>query len=152
MTLWYFTRAPAPAMGLALAVESAGMIMVMVMVNAYRYPGSETIVTWWVFIATGLFDLPVLWEHTPRMLYAYPLFFIIMSAGVLIVTAAGARASDVAARRSPAAPAAGSRPAGDGDDGRHQRQNGPPLPGRGPDAQPSWPPCFRRIRPVAACG
>jgi hypothetical protein len=90
MTLWWFTRAPAPAMCLALAVEGAGMVLVML--NAYRHPGSETILTWWMFIAAGLFDLPALWEHTPPMLYAYPVFFIAMGAGVLIATAFGQRA------------------------------------------------------------
>jgi hypothetical protein len=95
MTLWWFTRAPTPAMCLALAVEGAGMVLVML--NAYRRPGSETILTWWVFIAAGLFDLPALWEHTSRMLYAYPVFFIAMGTGVLMATAWGARAR-VAAR------------------------------------------------------
>lgn len=106
MTVWWFTRAPAPAMCLALAVEGAGMVLVMV--NAYRHPGCETILTWWVFIAAGLLDLPALREHSLWVLYAYPVFFIVMGTGVLIATATGARS---AARRSTALAAAQCRPA-----------------------------------------
>jgi len=94
MSVWWFTRAPAPAMCLALAVEGAGMVLVML--NAYRHPGRETVLTWWIFIAAGLFDLPALWQHTPRMLYAYPVFFIVMGTGVLLATGLGGR-SQVAA-------------------------------------------------------
>jgi len=104
MFVWWFTRAPTPAMCLALAVEGAGMVLVML--NAYRHPGSETILTWWIFIAAGLFDLPALWEHTPRMLYAYPVFFIVMGTGVLLATGLGARVRLTALLRA-AHPAAG---------------------------------------------
>jgi hypothetical protein len=85
-------------MCLALAVEGAGMALVML--NAYRYPGSETILTWWIFIAAGLFDLPAVWEHTPRMLYAYPAFFIVMGAGVLLATGLGARSQPAALQQA----------------------------------------------------
>jgi len=80
----------------------------LVMVNAYRHPGSETILTWWVFIAAGLLDLPALQEHSLWVLYAYPVFFIVMGTGVLIATATGAQS---AARRSTALAAAQCRPA-----------------------------------------
>jgi len=122
MSVWWFTRAPAPAMCLALAVEGAGMVLVML--NAYRHPGRETVLTWWIFIAAGLFDLPALWQHTPRMLYAYPVFFILMGTGVLLATGLGGRsqlaallrAAQVAAQRraAPLARPGASRPAGRG--------------------------------------
>ena len=94
MTLWRFTHAPGPAMFLALVVEGAGMILVML--NAYRRPGSETVVTWWAFLAGGLLDLPAL-AHSPWLLYAYPAFFIAMSTAVLMAAAAGRRAAAAAA-------------------------------------------------------
>ena len=123
MSVWWFTRAPAPAMCLALAVEGAGMVLVML--NAYRHPGRETVLTWWIFIAAGLFDLPALWQHTPRMLYAYPVFFIVMGTGVLLATGLGARsqlatllrAAQAAAQRRAAQALArpgSSRPGGGG--------------------------------------
>jgi hypothetical protein len=122
MSVWWFTRAPAPAMCLALAVEGAGMVLVML--NAYRHPGRETVLTWWIFIAAGLFDLPALWQHTPRMLYAYPVFFIVMGTGVLLATGLGARsqlaallrAAQAGVQRRAAQAQAGpeSRPAGGG--------------------------------------
>ena len=98
MSVWWFTRAPAPAMCLALAVEGAGMVLVML--NAYRHPGRETVLTWWIFIAAGLFDLPALWQHTPRMLYAYPVFFILMGTGVLLATGLGGRSQLAALLRA----------------------------------------------------
>jgi hypothetical protein len=98
MSVWWFTRAPAPAMCLALAVEGAGMVLVML--NAYRHPGRETVLTWWIFIAAGLFDLPALWQHTPRMLYAYPVFFIVMGTGVLLATGLGGRSQLAALLRA----------------------------------------------------
>ena len=98
MSVWWFTGAPGFAMCLALAVEGAGMGLVML--NAYRCPGSETILTWWIFIAAGLFDLPAVWDHTPRMLYVYPVFFIVMGAGVLLATGLGARPRPAALRQA----------------------------------------------------
>jgi hypothetical protein len=103
MGVWWFTRSPGLAMCLALAVEGAGMMLVMV--NAYRRPGAETIVTWWVFTAAGILDLPALWQQTPRMLYAYPVFFIVMGAGVIAAAAAGGRAAQASAERAGAAQA-----------------------------------------------
>jgi hypothetical protein len=89
MALWRFTHAPGLAMCLALAVEGAGMFLVIV--NAYRRPGSETLVTWQVFVAAGVLDLPALGNHAPRLLYAYPVFFIAMGSAVLMAAALGAR-------------------------------------------------------------
>lgn len=89
MALWRFTHAPGLAMCLTLAVEGAGMFLVMV--NAYRHPGSETLVTWRAFVAAGLLDLPALGNHAPRLLYAYPVSFIAMGIAVLIAAAYGAR-------------------------------------------------------------
>jgi hypothetical protein len=139
MSIWWFTGAPAPAMCLALAVEGAGMGLVML--NAYRYPGSETILTWWIFIAAGLFDLPAVWERTPRMLYVYPVFFIVMGAGVLLATGLGARsqpaapwqAAHAAADRYAALASVAPRvpqPSGDGPANQ-------PVPAR-PAAVPAW--------------
>ncbi len=90
MALWWFTRAPGPAMCLALAVEGAGMILVML--NAYRRPGGETLLMWWMCIAAGLLDVPALAGQAP-LLYAYPVFFIIMGAGVLLAAFCGRRAA-----------------------------------------------------------
>ena len=154
MTLWRFTHAPGPALVLipflsaavavvatwsqrardtifflmvclAVVVEGAGMILVML--NAYRRPGSETVVTWWAFLAGGLLDLPAL-AHSPWLLYAYPAFFIAMSTAVLMAAAAGRRAAAAAAwtpagaqgatparasaETSGTAPAKGTTPAG----------------------------------------
>jgi hypothetical protein len=95
MALWRFTHAPGLAMCLALAVEGAGMCLVMV--NVYRRPGSETLLTWWAFVAAGLLDLPALGHHAPRLLYAYPVSFIAMGIAVLIAAAIGARRARVAA-------------------------------------------------------
>jgi hypothetical protein len=97
MAVWPFAHAPGAAMCLALAVEGAGMVLVML--NAYRRPGSETLLTWWAFVAAGLLDLPALWEHAPRLLYAYPVFFIAMGTGVLIAAARGTRAVKMSAQR-----------------------------------------------------
>ena len=71
--------------------------MVLVMIGAYRHPGSETPLTWQAFILAGLLDLPALGSHAPRLLYAYPAFFVVMGAGVLIAAALGARAVPVPA-------------------------------------------------------
>jgi hypothetical protein len=90
MTLWWFTDAPGPAMCLALGVEGAGMALVMT--NAYRRPGSETLLTWWAFVVAGLLDLPAL-SHSPRLLYAYPVFFIVMGTSVLVAGGLGVRAA-----------------------------------------------------------
>jgi hypothetical protein len=91
MTVWWFTDAPGTAMCLALAVEGAGMVLVMA--GVYRNPGSETLLTWQAFTLAGLLDLPALGSHAPRLLYAYPAFFVAMGAGVLVAAALGARAA-----------------------------------------------------------
>lgn len=88
MAVWPFAHAPRLAMCLALAVEGAGMILVMI--NAYRRPDSETLLTWEAFVAAGLLDLPALGQHAPPLLYAYPAFFVVMGAGVLLAAAFGA--------------------------------------------------------------
>ena len=88
-------------MCLVLAVEGAAMVLVMI--GAYRHPASETPLTWQAFILAGLFDLPALGSHAPRLLYVYPAFFVVMGAGVLIAAALGARAV-------PCRPHAGSQP------------------------------------------
>ncbi len=88
MTLWRFTHAPGLAMCLLLAVEGAGMILVIH--NVYRRPGSETLLTWWSFVVAGLLDLPALGGHAPLLLYAYPVFFLVMGAGVLMADDLGA--------------------------------------------------------------
>lgn len=103
MTIWRFTDAPGAAMCLALAVEGAGMVLVML--NAYRRPGSETLLTWWAFVAAGLLDLPALGDHASRLLYAYPAFFIAMGTGVLMAAALGRHAARVPAQRQPYRPA-----------------------------------------------
>jgi hypothetical protein len=102
MTIWRFTDAPGAAMCLALAVEGAGMVLVML--NAYRRPGSETLLTWWAFVAAGLLDLPALGDNAPRLLYAYPAFFIAMGTGVLMAAALGRHAARVPAQRQPYLP------------------------------------------------
>ena len=95
MAGWPFAHAPGTAMCLVLAVEGAAMVLVMV--GAYRHPASETPLTWQAFILAGLFDLPALGSHAPRLLYVYPAFFVVMGAGVLIAAALGARAVPVPA-------------------------------------------------------
>ena len=95
MAGWPFAHAPGTAMCLVLAVEGAAMILVMI--GAYRFPASETPLTWQAFILAGLFDLPTLGSHAPRLLYVYPAFFVVMGAGVLIAAALGARAVPVPA-------------------------------------------------------
>jgi hypothetical protein len=95
MAGWPFAHAPGTAMCLVLAVEGAAMILVMI--GAYRFPASETPLTWQAFILAGLFDLPALGSHAPRLLYVYPAFFVVMGAGVLIAAALGARAVPVPA-------------------------------------------------------
>jgi predicted outer membrane lipoprotein len=60
------------------------------MINAYRRPDSETLLTWEAFVAAGLLDLPALGQHAPPLLYAYPAFFVVMGAGVLLAAAFGA--------------------------------------------------------------
>lgn len=95
MAGWPFAHAPGTAMCLVLAVEGAAMILVMI--GAYRYPASETPLTWQAFILAGLFDLSALGSHASRLLYVYPAFFVVMGAGVLIAAALGARAVPVPA-------------------------------------------------------
>jgi hypothetical protein len=95
MAGWPFAHAPGTAMCLVLAVEGAAMVLVMT--GAYRHPASETPLTWQAFILAGLFDLPALGSHAPRLLYVYPAFFVVMGAGVLIAAALGARAVPVPA-------------------------------------------------------
>ena len=95
MAGWPFAHAPGTAMCLVLTVEGAAMVLVMV--GAYRHPASETPLTWQAFILAGLFDLPALGSHAPRLLYVYPAFFVVMGAGVLIAAALGARAVPVPA-------------------------------------------------------
>jgi hypothetical protein len=99
MIIWRFTNAPGAAMCLALAVEGAGMALVML--NAYRRPGSETLLTWWAFVAAGLLDLPALGDHAPRLLFAYPVFFIAMGTGVLMAAALGRHAARGPVQRQP---------------------------------------------------
>jgi hypothetical protein len=102
MAVWPFAHAPGAAMCLALAVEGAGMILVML--GAYRRPEKETLLTWEAFTAAGLLDLPALGRHAPWPLYAYPAFFVVMGAGVLLAAALGAaRAARVRAARVRAA-------------------------------------------------
>ena len=97
MAVWPFAHAPGAAMCLALAVEGAAMVLVII--NAYRRPGSETLLTWWAFVEAGLLDLPALGAHAPRLLYAYPVFFIVMGTAVLIAAALGQRAARVSEQR-----------------------------------------------------
>jgi hypothetical protein len=99
MAFWPFAHAPGTAMCLVLAVEGAAMVLVMA--GAYRHPGAETPLTWQAFILAGLLDLPALGGHAPRLLYAYPAFFVLMGSGVLIAAALGTRA--------PRGPAVGQR-------------------------------------------
>ena len=98
MGAWPFAHAPGLAMCLVLGVE--GTAMVLVMVSAYRHPRSETPLTWQAFILAGLLDLPALGGHAPRLLYAYPSFFVVMGSGVLIAAALGDRASRVPVPRA----------------------------------------------------
>ena len=93
MGAWPFAHAPGLAMCLVLGVE--GTAMVLVMISAYRHPRSETPLTWQAFVLAGLLDLPALGGHAPRLLYAYPAFFVIMGSGVLIAAALGDRAARV---------------------------------------------------------
>ena len=93
MGAWPFAHAPGLAMCLVLGVE--GTAMVLVMISAYRHPRSETPLTWQAFVLAGLLDLPALGGHAPRLLYAYPAFFVIMGSGVLIAAALGHRAARV---------------------------------------------------------
>ena len=102
MAGWPFAHAPGTAMCLVLAVEGAAMILVMI--GAYRYPASETPLTWQAFILAGLLDLPALGSHAPRLLYVYPAFFVVMGAGVLIAAALGARGGAGAGRTGSASP------------------------------------------------
>ena len=93
MGAWPFAHAPGLAMCLVLGVE--GTAMILVMIGAYRHPHSETPLTWQAFVLAGLLDLPALGGHAPRLLYAYPAFFVIMGSGVLIAAALGDRAARV---------------------------------------------------------
>ena len=93
MGAWPLAHAPGLAMCLVLGVE--GSAMVLVMVSAYRNPRGETPLTWQAFILAGLLDLPALGSRAPRLLYAYPAFFVVMGSGVLIAAALGARAPRV---------------------------------------------------------
>lgn len=97
MAMWPFAHAPGTAMCLVLAVEGAAMVLVMA--GAYRHPGGETPLTWQAFILAGLLDLPALGSRAPRLLYAYPAFFVVMGSGVLIAAALGARAARVPSQR-----------------------------------------------------
>ncbi len=105
MTLWRFTHAPGLAMLLLLAAEGAGMALVIA--NVYHYPGRETLLTWWAFVAAGLLDLPALGAHAPRLLYAYPVFFIVLGGGVLLADDLGG--ARLAARRQRCLPRYGRR-------------------------------------------
>lgn len=118
LALWRLTHAPGLAMCLVLAVEGAGMVLVMV--NAYRRPGSETLVAWRLFVVAGLLDLPALGAHAPRLLYAYPLCFITMGMAVLFAADFGARR----ARR--AEPVAWLDPASAAELASHGARQGPP--------------------------
>ena len=100
MAAWPFAHAPGPAMCLALTAEGAGMILVIV--GAYRHPASETLLTWEAFTVAGLLDLPALGRHAPRLLYAYPAFFVVMGAAVLLAAALGARTQAARAARASA--------------------------------------------------
>jgi hypothetical protein len=100
MAAWPFAHAPGPAICLALTAEGAGMILVIV--GAYRHPASETLLTWEAFTVAGLLDLPALGRHAPRLLYAYPAFFVVMGAGVLLAAALGARTQAARAARASA--------------------------------------------------
>lgn len=97
MIVWWFAHAPGTAMCLALAAEAGGMALVML--GAYRRPGSETLLAWYAFTLAGLLDLPALGSHAPGLLYVYPVFFVVMGAGVLIAAALGARAARAPALR-----------------------------------------------------
>jgi hypothetical protein len=100
MAAWPFAHAPGPAICLALTAEGAGMMLVIV--GAYRHPASETLLTWEAFTVAGLLDLPALGRHAPRLLYAYPAFFVVMGAAVLLAAALGARAQAAQAARASA--------------------------------------------------
>jgi hypothetical protein len=98
MAGWPFAHAPGMAMCLVLAVEGAAMVLVMI--GAYRHPASETPLTWQAFILAGLLDLPALGSHAPRLLYVYPVFFVVMGAGVLVAAGLGVRAERISAQRA----------------------------------------------------
>lgn len=98
MSVWWFTDAPGTAMCLALAVEGAGMILVIS--GVYRNPGSETLLTWQTFTLAGLLDLPALDTGAQPLLYVYPVFFVVMGAGVLAAAGLGVRAERVSAQRA----------------------------------------------------
>jgi hypothetical protein len=55
-------------------------------------------------VAAGLLDLPALGDNAPRLLYAYPAFFIAMGTGVLMAAALGRHAARVPAQRQPYLP------------------------------------------------
>ena len=148
MAAWPFAHAPGLAMCLVLGVE--GTAMVLVMVSAYRHPRSETPLTWQAFILAGLLDLPALGGHAPRLLYAYPAFFVVMGSGVLIAAALGDRVLRAAVPRprylpedgEPAAPVL--RPACPAGQWEFLRAAPQALPG------PGWPQAVPRLsRPQA---
>jgi len=110
MGLWWLTRSPVLAMCLGLATEGAGMVLVIL--GAYRSPGRETVLTWYIFVSAALLDLPAL-RRAPPLMYAYPAFFIVMGGGVLVASAVGARegrAARARSRRAGRAPAGASLP------------------------------------------
>ncbi|HTT54968.1 MAG TPA: hypothetical protein VMH35_26565 [Streptosporangiaceae bacterium] len=97
LAVWPFTHAPGAAMCLVLVVEGAGMLLVIL--GGYRRPGSETPLTWKAFTVAGLLDLRALGGHAPRLLYAYPAFFVVMGTAVLIAITLGTRRARRAPRR-----------------------------------------------------
>lgn len=103
MAAWPFAHAPGAAMCLALAVEGAGMALVIRRVH--RLPGSEPLLAWQAFTVAGLMDMPALSRGAPLLLYAYPAFFVVAGAGVLMAAALGRRAARAAAgQRHPLPP------------------------------------------------
>ncbi len=52
-------------------------------------PSQRALLTWEAFVL-ALLDLPALGTHAAPLLYAYPAFFVVMGAGVLLAAACGA--------------------------------------------------------------
>jgi hypothetical protein len=85
---WRLTSSATVAVILAVTVNLTAAALTVIKV--YRLPGSEPIITWWMFGAGSLINILAVRHGSPVILYVYPVAGAVGAAGVLTASWAGA--------------------------------------------------------------
>jgi hypothetical protein len=80
LILWYFTREAAIALFIVIVIDAIGMVLTVL--KSYEHPGSETILSWYLFALSGFIAMFAVgkWDI---VLLVYPLYIVIANLAVV---------------------------------------------------------------------